>query len=99
MYEYRRGEKCIYMFRPQNIHMNMAKSMYEYRRGGKCIYMFRLQNIHLNMAKSMYEYRRGGKCIYMFIYTYVGSREMKMWMEKEFRHIRRFVRTSTSTVT
>ena len=31
--------------------------------------------------------------------SYVGSREKKIRLEKEFRHIRRFMRTSISTVT
>ena len=50
------------------------------------------------MAIDVYEYGRGGKCVYMFTYTYAGFREMKMYMEKEFGHIRRFMRTSISTV-
>jgi len=47
------------------------------------------------MAISVYGYGRGGKCVWMFRHTYIGFREMKMLMEKLFRHIRRFMRTST----
>jgi len=51
------------------------------------------------MAINVYEYERGGKCVYMFRHTYTGSREMKMKVEKGFRHIRRVMRTSIGTVT
>jgi len=44
---------------------------------------------------NVYEYERGGKCVYMFRHTY----EMKMKVEKEFKHIRRVMRTSIGTVT
>jgi len=53
----------------------------------------------MNMKINVYEYARGGKCVYMFRHTYAGIREMKMQMEKEFRHIRRVERTSIGTVT
>ena len=55
--------------------------------------------IHMNMAINKYGYGIGGKCTYMFRHTYAGIREMKMQMEKEFRHIRRVNRTSIGTVT
>jgi len=51
------------------------------------------------MVINMYEDGRGGKCLYMFRHTYAGIREMKMKVEKEFRHIRRCKRTSIGTVT
>jgi len=53
------------------------------------------------MTINVYEYGRGGKCVYMFRHTHTGIREMKMHMtvEKDFRHIRRVMRTSISTVT
>jgi len=53
----------------------------------------------MNMAKNGHEYGREGKCVYMFRHAYAGSREMKMRVEKEFRHICRGMRTSIGTVT
>jgi len=55
--------------------------------------------IHINMAINVYEYGKGGKCLNMFTYTYAEIREMKMPMEKEDRHVSRFMRTSIGTVT
>ena len=40
-----------------------------------------------------------GLFVYMFRYTYAGSREMKMQIEKEERYRSRFMRTSIRTVT
>jgi len=51
------------------------------------------------MAINVYEYGKGGKCLNMFTYTYAEIREMKMPMEKEDRHVSRFMRTSIGTVT
>jgi len=53
----------------------------------------------MKMKISVYEDGRGGKCAYLFRCTYAGIREMKMQMNKEFRHIARVVRTSIGTVT
>ena len=53
----------------------------------------------MNMEISVYEYERGGKCVYMFRCTYVGIREMKMQMKKEFRHMGRVMHISIGTVT
>jgi hypothetical protein len=53
----------------------------------------------MKVAINVYEYGRGGKCVYMLRHTYAGIREMKMKVEKEFRHIRRVMRTSIGTVT
>jgi len=52
----------------------------------------------MKMAIDVYEYGRGGKCVYMFTFTCAGFREIKMYMEKEFSHIRRFMRTSIGIV-
>jgi len=52
--------------------------------------------INMNMAINVYEYRRGGKCIYLVRYTYAGTREMKMQIEKENRH-RSWVMLDTHT--
>jgi len=53
----------------------------------------------MNMEINVYEYERRGKCVHMFRHIYAGIREMKMKVEKEFRHIRRVMRTSIGTVT
>jgi hypothetical protein len=53
----------------------------------------------MNIAINVNKYGRGGKCSYMFRYTYAGSREMKMQMKKESRHMSRVKRTSIGTVT
>jgi len=50
------------------------------------------QNILMNMAINVYEYGRGGKCVFVFRHTYARM----MQMEKEFRQIRRVMRTSVS---
>jgi len=55
----------------------------------------------MNMTINVYEYGRGGpwKCVHMFRHTYAGIKEMKMKVEKRFRHVRRVMRTSIGTVT
>jgi len=40
-----------------------------------------------------------GLCVYIFRYTYAGSREMKMQIEKEERYMNRVMRTSICAVT
>jgi len=52
----------------------------------------------MNMTVNVYKYARGGKCVYTLRNTYAGSRERKMQVEEEFRHIRSFMRTSIGTV-
>jgi len=51
----------------------------------------------MNTAINLYEYGSGGKCVHGFRHTYTGIGEMNLQMEKEFRHIRRLMRTSIDT--
>jgi len=46
----------------------------------------------MKMAINVYEYEKGGKCAYMFRDTYAGIRIKNMQIEKEDRHMSRFVR-------
>jgi len=47
----------------------------------------------MNTGRNVYEYGSGGKCVHKFRHKYAGIREVKMQLGKEFRHIRRFMRT------